>query len=231
MSDVPPIRALLFDFDGLIVDTETPSYESWNEIYREHGHELDVNQWADVLSNRESTFDALANLQALLGDDVRLDAVDLDDRRSRRKDQLTDVAELLPGIHQYVSEARATGLKLGIASGSSREWVMRHLERLGIDEGWDCMRTRDDTPRSKPHPDPYISLLECLGVAAAEAIALEDSPNGITSARAAGIFCVAVPNSLTRQLDLSHADLTIESLQDLPLADLVRRAGQRGGQE
>lgn len=230
MSDVPSIRALLFDFDGLIVDTETASYESWNEIYREHGHELDVNLWADVLSNRESTFDAVANLQELLGD-TQIDAPALSDRRKRRHDELTDRAELLPGIQEYMVEAKAMGLKLGIASGSSRGWVMRHLERLGLAGGWDCIRSHGDTDRSKPHPDPYVALLECLDVTAADAIALEDSPNGVTSARAAGIYCVAVPNALTRRLDLSHADLIVESLQDVPLPELIRKAGDRAGQE
>jgi HAD superfamily hydrolase (TIGR01509 family) len=216
------IRALLFDFDGLIVDTETPSYESWNEIYREYGHELDPLLWADVISNRESSFDAVANLQSLLSAD-QLDAATLTARRNARKDRLTDLTELLPGIRDRISEARRLGLRLGIASGSSEKWVTRHLKRLGIDQHWDCIRSRDDVPRSKPHPDSYLSLLECLGVTAGEAIAFEDSPNGIASAQAAGIYCVGVPNSLTRQLDLSAADMQVDSMADLNLADLLKR--------
>jgi beta-phosphoglucomutase-like phosphatase (HAD superfamily) len=219
------IHALLFDFDGLIVDTETPSYESWNEIYREYGHELDPLLWADVISNRESAFDAVANLQALLGAD-QLDAAALTARRNSLKDQLTDLTQLLPGIRGYTAEARRLGLRLGIASGSSHRWVNRHLKRLGIDEGWDCIRSRDDVPRSKPHPDTYLSLLECLDVEAGEAIAFEDSPNGIASAQAAGIYCVAVPNTLTSLLNLSAADLLLESLADLQLADLLRHVSE-----
>ncbi|MDP9325773.1 MAG: HAD family hydrolase [Candidatus Dormibacteraeota bacterium] len=224
-----PLRArlggLLFDFDGLIVDTESPSYESWNEIYREHRHELDLAQWADVISNHDSPFDALENLRLLVGD-ADFDAAALAARRNARKDEITDLTELLPGIRKYVDEASGMGLKLGIASGSSRQWVTRHLERLGIDQHWDCIRCRDDVQRSKPDPETYLALLDCLGVSAEEAIALEDSPNGIASAKAAGIYVVAVPNPLTRLLDLSDADLVVESLADLPLDELLRRAGR-----
>jgi HAD superfamily hydrolase (TIGR01509 family) len=227
MSELPPshkpLRGLLFDFDGLIVDTESPSYESWNEIYREHGHELDLAQWADVISNHDSAFDALENLRLLVGD-ADFDAQAAAARRNSRKNQITDLTELLPGIRRYVDEASSMGLKLGIASGSSRQWVTRHLARLGIDGHWECIRCRDDVERSKPDPETYLALLDCLGVDAAEAIALEDSPNGITSAKAAGLFVVAVPNSLTRLLDLSAADLVVESLPDLPLTELIRIA-------
>lgn len=216
------VRALLFDFDGLIVDTESPAYDSWNEVYAEHGQELDLLAWADCISNRESTFDAMAHLRQLLGEGA-IDAVAVEAGRNRRKDELSDLAGLLPGVRDYVDQAGAAGLKLGIASGSTRGWVIRHLERVGIAEGWDCLRCRDDVERSKPHPDPYLSLLACLEVGAEEAIAFEDSPNGIRSAQAAGIYCVAVPNTLTRRLDLGAADSMVESLQDLPLSELLLR--------
>lgn len=229
MSEPPPshipLRGLLFDFDGLIVDTESPSYESWNEIYQEHGQELNLEQWADVISNHDSAFDALENLRLLVGD-ADFDAAAVAARRNTRKDEITDLTELLPGIRRYVDDASRMGLKLGIASGSSRKWVTGHLARLGIDQHWDCIRCRDDVQRSKPDPETYMALLECLGVSAEEAIALEDSPNGIASAKAAGIYVVAVPNSLTRQLDLSAADLVVESLPNLPLEQLLTKAGR-----
>jgi HAD superfamily hydrolase (TIGR01509 family) len=228
MSEIPParrrVRALLLDFDGLIVDTESPAYDSWNEVYAEHGREMDLLAWADCISNRESTFDPLDDLEHLLGPGT-IDAMTVAARRNRRKDELTDMTELLPGIREYIHEAKALGLKLGIASGSSRGWVTRHLQRLGVAEGWDCLRCRDDVERSKPHPDSYLALLDCLGVAADEAIALEDSPNGIRAAQAAGILCVAVPNDLTRRLDLSGADMLVQSLGDHPLARLLADAG------
>jgi beta-phosphoglucomutase-like phosphatase (HAD superfamily) len=231
MSEIPSpstprLRALLFDFDGLIVDTESPSFESWNEIYREHGQELDLQQWADVISNRESGFDALTNLQTLLGG-ARLDPVALNARRNARKNELTDGTQLLPGIREYIVGAQQLGLLLGIASGSSRPWVLRHLDRLEIGDMWQCIRSRDDVERSKPHPETYLSLLDCLGIGASEAIALEDSPNGVASAQAAGIYCVAIPNRLTRSLDLSRADVVVESLPDFPLTDLLRAASRR----
>ena len=80
-----------------------------------------------------------------------------------------------------------------------------------------------DASRAKPRPTLYLEALDALGVSPENAIAFEDSPNGIDAARAARIFCVAVPNAVTAQLDLSHADLVVGSLEDLPLVELVAR--------
>ena len=111
-------------------------------------------------------------------------------------------------------------------SSSSRSWIDSNLERLGLVDGWATVVCADgDTTRCKPSPALYLEALELLGVAAAEAIAIEDSPNGITSARAAGIFCVGFPNDVTSTLDLSYADLVVGSLEDVSLAEVLERVG------
>jgi beta-phosphoglucomutase-like phosphatase (HAD superfamily) len=115
------------------------------------------------------------------------------------------------------------GLKVGVASSSTRDWVRGHLARLGILESFDCLRCRDDVASAKPEPDLYISVLECLGVLASEAIAVEDSPNGVMAAKRAGLRCVAIPNSITARLDLGQADMVLGSLADLTLAELLRK--------
>jgi HAD superfamily hydrolase (TIGR01509 family) len=131
--------------------------------------------------------------------------------------------ELLPGVLQHIEEARALGLKLGVASSSTSEWVKGHLNRLGILDRFHCLRCRDDVANVKPAPDLYLAMLECLGVSAAEAFAIEDSPNGITAAKQAGLRCVAIPNSITAGLDLSRADVVLGSLAELSLAELLTR--------
>ena len=113
------------------------------------------------------------------------------------------------------------GLKVGLASSSTSDWVRGHLDRLGILESFDCIRCRDHVANAKPEPDLYLSVLECLGVSASEAIAIEDSPNGVLAAKRAGLRCVAIPNSITGQLDLSQADLVLDSLADVTLGGLL----------
>jgi len=124
---------------------------------------------------------------------------------------------------QHLDQAKALGLKVGVASSSTAEWVRGHLARLGILERFDCLRCRDEVANAKPEPDLYIAVLECLGVTAAEAIAIEDSPNGVTAAKRAGLRCVAIPNSITAKLDLSDADVLLHSLAEITLADLLRK--------
>jgi len=115
------------------------------------------------------------------------------------------------------------GLKVGVASSSTRDWVRGHLERLGILDSFDCLRCRDDVASAKPEPDLYLAVLECVGVLAAEAIAIEDSPNGVLAAKRAGMRCVAIPNSITARLDLGRADLILDSLADVTLPELLSK--------
>src|SRR5258708_30712168 len=116
--------------------------------------------------------------------------------RDQLKTELTDAQQLLPGVRALVEHADASGVKLAVASSSSHLWVDAHLEVRGLLEAFDCIRCRDDVALTKPYPDLYLAALDCLGVAATEAVVFEDSPNGIAAARAAGIFVLAVPNAL-----------------------------------
>ena len=115
------------------------------------------------------------------------------------------------------------GLKLGIASSSDREWVMVHLTRLGLAPYFDVVHTADDVERTKPDPALYILALSSLGLKPEEAIVFEDSPNGVTAAKSAGIFVVAIPNPLTSQLSLDHADLKLDTLADLSVNEIISR--------
>ena len=128
---------------------------------------------------------------------------------------------------EYIADAQRLGLKLGLASSSDCPWVYRHLERLGLRERFDSIKCADDVENVKPSPDLYLAVLEELGLGPEEAIALEDSPNGITAAQAASLFCVVVPNALTQQLATDHADLHLSSLEEMPLEELLSRADKR----
>jgi HAD superfamily hydrolase (TIGR01509 family) len=213
------IRALIFDFDGLILDTEGPDFRAWQEVFEEHGGDLPISVWCECIGRSADWFDPIAYLEDQTGTRLDRDAIV---RRQRERHHVLVAAEaVLPGVEDYVTQAGALGLRLGIASSSSRRWVEGHLMRLGLETRWDCIHCWDDVERTKPEPDLYLAALRTLGVAAREAIAFEDSPNGVAAARAAGVYCVAVPNCLTQGLDLSGADLRLSSLAEIPLSDLL----------
>ena len=215
------IKALIFDFDGLIVDTELPEYQSWQEIFQGYGSHLPVPVWAVCIGTSSSDFDPHEYLEARLGRSI--DRGRMQARQQRRKMHLVEGQRVLPGVENYLEEARRLNLGIGLASSSSLDWVEPHLSRLGLRDYFEVIKTRDDVEMTKPDPALYQQALEDLGAAPDEAIALEDSPNGALAAKRAGIFCVAVPNEITRQLSIDAADLKLSSLDGLPLEKLIER--------
>ena len=216
------IKALLFDFDGLIVDTETPEFQVWQSIYREYGHELTAEQWGQIVGGWGiSDFDAATHLVELVGDGLNVE--ELRARHRSESDALTLLQPILPGVVDYLDKARRLGLCLAIASSSPHSWVDTHLTRLGLYHRFDSIVCADDVPpgRTKPNPDLFLMALQRLEVQPSEAIVFEDSPNGVRAAKNAGIFAVAVPNPVTVRLKIEDADLTLNSLNDLPLQDML----------
>jgi len=216
-----PIRALVFDVDGLILDTETTDFQSWQEVYRAHGCELRLEERADCVGRPAGHLDPFEHLERLSGRPVDRDRV-RGHRRARLK-ELNSLQPVLPGVRDYLRQARRLGLKVGLASSSDRPWVHGHLGRLGLLECFDTTKCVEDTGAHKPDPAPYLAVLDTLGVPPASAVAFEDSPHGVASAKAAGMLCVAVPNSVTRRLGLERADLVLDSLASLPLPALLAR--------
>ncbi len=215
------IKAVIFDFDGLILDTETPDFRAWQEIYAEYGLELPLSEWGTFIGSFHSPFNPFDYLVASSG--MAIDRKTIQARHHRRNMQLIAEQGVRPGVDSYIAAARQLGLALGIASSSPSEWVHGHLDRLGLLGQFDQIVTADDVRRTKPDPALFVEALRRLDVLASEAIVLEDSPNGIAAAKRAGIFCVAVPNPVSKMLPLDGADLVIDSLDDLPLADLIAR--------
>jgi HAD superfamily hydrolase (TIGR01509 family) len=217
------IRALVFDFDGLILETETPAYQAWVEIYREFGHELPKALWLDYIGREGSWFDALAYLEGLVG--ARADREAIQMRRDARKTELVMAVAESAGIRALLADARSRGLKLGVCSSSTPKWVTGHLGRLGLLDFFDHVQCRDRPDlRAKPAPDLYLAACAGLGVRPDEAIAFEDSRNGMLSAQAAGMSCVVVPNELTIAMDLDGAEHRFESLANVSLQTLLDRS-------
>lgn len=223
------VRAVVFDFDGLVLETEEAIYIALRELWAEHGHELTVEVWAQSIgTNSADAFDAVAELNRLAGTDYTEEG--LIPRLRPRIRGLIEEGDLLPGVADWLDEAERAGMGIGIASSSSREWVLGHLERLGHDHRFPVVCCFDDVQAHKPQPDSYLEACRLLGVDPAEALALEDSVNGVLAAKAAGMWCVAVPTAMTRHLDFeaAGADLVIESLASTTLAETINRLGRPG---
>jgi beta-phosphoglucomutase-like phosphatase (HAD superfamily) len=219
------VRALLFDFDGTLVDTEAAAYRSWQEVFVERGHELALDRWVAAVGTLDG-FDPLDELERLSG--TAVDRETLTARQLRRERELGDLELLRAGVSDYLSGARGLGLRVGIVTSSSTHWVERHLQRLGAAGGWSCIVAANrDATVAKPRPTLYLQALRQLGVPPDEAVAIEDSPNGVAAATAAGLYTVAVPNGVTAGLDLSRADLVVASLAELPLSELLTLAERR----
>ena len=216
------IQALIFDFDGLILDTETPEFVCWQNIYREHGFEFPSEKWGSIVGgNGHSDFDAAEHLVQLC--DGRLDPSSLRARNRSESHNMIVSQGPLPGVMDYLGEAKRLGLKLAIASSSDRKWVTENGTRIGVLRYFDHVITADDVGfgRTKPNPDLFLTALDRLAAPKEAAIVFEDSPNGVKAANRAGIFVVAVPNSVTSSLSLQGADLILNSLSEMPLSQLL----------
>lgn len=217
------LRALVFDFDGLIADTETPEFESWSEEFRAHGVELALEDWIKCVGSGPEAWDVVDHLQELSG--INVDRLAVHKRRSERFQQLAATMTVMPGVMSLLDEASQAGVPVAIASSSESEWVGPYLERFGIADRFQAVLTRDHVTAPKPEPYLYQEACKSLGVDPADAVALEDSVSGVTAAKSAGLTCVAVPNSITKSFDFSHADHVLHTLEGTTLEwldELVR---------
>jgi HAD superfamily hydrolase (TIGR01509 family) len=215
------IQAIILDFDGTIIDSETPDYQAWQEIYRSFGLDLPLLDWARDIGRRSGDipFNPYDDLSRKLGGQI-----DLDETRARHKERFRELMtdqKLRPGIREYLDSAQQLGLALAVASSASHGWLHENLANLGIKPLLASILCSSDVVNAKPDPELYIKTLLNLNLDVSEALVIEDSPNGIRAAKAAGLYCVATPNSLTRHLDLTHADLVVDNLEALPLEMLL----------
>ncbi|HEX7097317.1 MAG TPA: HAD family hydrolase [Acidimicrobiales bacterium] len=213
------MEAYVFDFDGLILDTEWSAYHSIVEEFAAFGLEFDLVSWQRCVGAGWSVA-WLDELESRCGEPIDRDVVLA--RRQARKLELLAQCDVLPGVVERIDEACAHGLGLAVASSSPRDWVESHLDRLGLLHRFDAVLTRDDVERTKPAPDLYLAAAGALDVAPQRSVAFEDSHNGSVAAKAAGMWCVVVPNAITRDQDFSHADLLVTSLEEVGLPALRR---------
>jgi len=169
----------------------------------------------------EDVFDPAEYLEQKLNRKLNIEL--LTANRRRREMEKLESQLAMPGVEGYLRNGRAMGLKIGLASCSSHGWVVDHLERLKILEFFDYILTREDVINLKPDPELYIRALERLVVNPQETVAFEDSPYGVLAAKGVGLHCVVVPNPLSRMEKFDQADMTLDSLEEVSLEQLLSR--------
>jgi HAD superfamily hydrolase (TIGR01509 family) len=209
---------VVFDFDGLLMDTEGSMLASWQYEWRQHGLELDMRTFfADHGGDlTEQRYDHLARAVGPVFDREASHA-----RRTAYRDQLHAALGLSPGIAEWLNQARDLGIRLAVASSSPREWVARLLTRTGRLDRFELLACGDEVPSPKPDPGVYLLALRRLGLPAAQTVAVEDSPHGVAAAKAAGMRCVAIPNQHADPARFGEADLQLASAADAGLGQIL----------
>lgn len=214
------IQGLIFDFDGLILDTETPEYQALNAAYESYGQSLPVETYGLVVGAQYGQqFEPVAHLSTITGKSI--DTKLFWEQVDRQRMEIIENSQPLPGVTSYLDEAQKRGLKLAIASSSPHSWVDGHLQRLGLFHYFDVIKAKEDVRQIKPDPELFLAALAALQLQPDQVLIFEDSLNGVLAAQKAGIRVVAVPNPVTHHLDTSAASLVLRSLADLPLVDLL----------
>jgi len=220
--------ALLFDFDGLILDTESCTFDTVRAIFAEHRVDLDRSYWQSILGTADHP-----HWTEILADSLGqpVDRPALTARREERRMQVLLREPVCAGVVDLLDAARAAGVPTAVASSSSADWVVGHLDRLGLTPRFTAVVTSDhvghDPRRTKPAPDIFLAAAGVLGVDPADCVVLEDSLNGVTAARAAGMTVVAVPGPMTAGLDFGAAHLVVPSVAALDLGMLRNLAATR----
>ncbi len=233
------LEAVVFDFDGLIMDSEWVIYESAKSAFSTHGHDLTVESWSKVVGINDrhdpTWWDQLCEAVGVVG----FDRGSFDgtyegtvERAALRAAMLA--LPVLPGVEVLIDDLTAAGVGLGVASSSSRGWLEQNLDRFGLLPRFGTLVGADVVGGiGKPAPDVYLRACADLSADPRGCVALEDSAHGVTAAKAAGMQAVAVPSRITRFNDFGHADLVVGSLAELTLAHLEAlvapgRSGHRG---
>jgi HAD superfamily hydrolase (TIGR01509 family) len=211
------LRALVFDFDGLILDTESSFIEAYAAVHARHGVPFDREPLRREAGYVDYTFDPW-HAFGKAADRAALNA----ERRERNR-ELNLLLPIRPGLVPLLDDAQAAGLHLGVASNETHAHVEGHLGRVGLLPRFEFIACREDAASPKPEPDIYRLVLNRFGLRGSEAVAFEDSPIGTLAAKRAGMWVIAVPNETTAECDFTHAHWRAKSLEETPLAELRTR--------
>jgi HAD superfamily hydrolase (TIGR01509 family) len=212
-------EAVIFDFDGVVLNTEEPEFLAWQQIYKQYGSDLSLNEWQITIGTRKA-FDPYSDLKSK----TTYELPDIEEIYQKKRTIVTELLESqkpMDGVLEWLKDANEKGLKIGMASSSSQAWLEHHLTRLNIRHYFSAVVGYSTLVRPKPYPDSYLKACEILKVKPQNAFAIEDSTHGIKAAKLAGLKVIAVPHKLTQDTDLSEADLIVDSLAKYSLSQVI----------
>ncbi|MES2997283.1 MAG: HAD family phosphatase [Verrucomicrobiota bacterium] len=206
-------KAVLFDFDGVLVDTEWAIYQAWLRLFASHGHELPLEIYTRCIGTDFTTWSPKLHLEDLTGRDFDWHGLDA----TRQEEIMRDLAEegAMPGVGELLGKLAVSDVRTAVVSSSSHHWVDGWLAKLGLAEKFETTVCRGDAPRIKPAPDLYLEAARRLELDPADCLVIEDSLNGALAAKAAGMEVWTVPNRVTDCLDFSVADRCFRSLAEI----------------
>ena len=213
------IKAVVFDFDGLILDTETTIFLAIQQVYESYAVVLTKEQWRASVGHKHAVFDPHLFLQEALNQTISKEVYEQQFKDTFQA--LIAQQSLRPGVLEYLQYAKKNGLKIGLASNSDRKWVTNFLVQFKLIDFFEVIKTADDVSSPKPDPELYLTAIDELGVTADQAIAFEDSPPGVRAAKRAGLYCVAVPNEMTEELSFDQYDLRLSSMAEKSLEQII----------
>lgn len=212
------IKALIFDFDGLILDTETAWYEAYKKVlWEEYQFDLPLEKFVQAVGSSNGVL--VTYLNQAIGTVLNLEEVQA--QTSVLHTEAVKNLDARPGVVDYLKGAKEKNLAIALATSSSRNWVEHHLGQLQLLPYFDHLITRDDVEQVKPAPDLFLKAIETLNVAPEEAVVFEDSLNGLIAAREVGIPTVIIPNPVTASLPFEIHQLKMSSMEEMTLADVI----------
>jgi HAD superfamily hydrolase (TIGR01509 family) len=209
-----PFEAIVFDFDGTLIDTETADFSACKMLYEELGADLTLEHWATEVVGIQDGYDILFN-ELIRHSHNGLSKTDLWQRIHQLWELTLQDMGLMPGVKRLLPELQAAGYPLAIATASDRAWVNRWLDHFNLATYFRVIATGDDVTQNKPAPDVYLLAAAKLGVQPARCLVFEDSMAGTCSAKSAGMRVVAVPSPITQSLDFSQADRVVAGLRQV----------------
>lgn len=212
------IKAVIFDFDGLILDTETAWYEAYKKVlWEEYQFDLPLEEFVRCVGSSDKVL--ISYLKQAIG--APLDLEKIQELTSIIHTEEVRNLEARPGVADYLEKAKEMDLAIALATSSSRNWVEHHLSKLQLLPYFDDLITKDDVEQVKPAPDLFLKTLEVLNITPEEAVVFEDSLNGLIAAREVGIPTVIIPNPVTAGLLFENYQLKLSSMEDMTLTDVL----------
>jgi HAD superfamily hydrolase (TIGR01509 family) len=216
------LQAVVFDLDGLMVNSEPLARQAWDEVLADYGRRLDEVTYRRIVGRR--TRESAEIVRASYG--LPLPAEELAAAKTRRWQAIWQRGlPPMPGLVELQAELAARALPWAVATSSPRAYAMGILQQLGLADSCGAIAGGDEVTHGKPEPDIYLLAAERLGVSPEACLALEDSVPGARAAQAAGMAVVAIPNG-TPVADFRFADHVLASLHEVASRlDLLLEAG------